>query len=489
MKRLLFSIVFTVAALLSAGCEEPVFQSGQPESSGAAAEAYVTSADQVRLFEKVSVPLTGAGAGDAGIILKPETRYQQMDGFGAALSGSTCFNLLKMRPGDRHELLAHLFGQEDGLGYSCVRVSIGCSDFSLSDFSWCDEPGIENFAVHPEDRTYLFPILKQVLEINPGLKILGTPWSPPRWFKVDNPTDLNPCDSWTGGHLNPALYDDYALYFVKWIQAMEAEGVPIEAITIQNECLHGGNSASMIMTWQEQRDFIKKSLGPAFRDNNIGTKILIFDHNYNYDNTPGQIDYVPNIYADTEAARYIDGSAWHSYGGHPRALEKIHAAAPDKNIYFTESSIGLWDYEFGEALLWTMEYAMIGAFNRWCGSSVMWNLLLDSDHGPYRPGGCDKCLGVIDISSKDYSTLTRNSHYYNIAHMSRVVKPGAYRIGYEGEAPDGVEFTPFVNPDGSRALVAFNKSDTRLPFSVSDGSGKFVYVIPARSIVSFRWDM
>lgn len=317
-----------------------------------------------------------------------------------------------MTQADRTKLLEETFSVDKGMGYSYVRVAIGCSDFSLDEYTCCDEPGIENFAMHPYDVRDLYPILKEILAINPNLKIMGSPWTPPRWMKVNNLSDLQPYNSWTSGQLNPKYYQDYATYFVKWIQTMEKEGFPIESITIQNEPLNRGNSASLYITWQEQRDFIKTALGPKFAGANLKTKIVVFDHNFNYDNIPDQQGYPTRIYQDIDAAKYIDGAAYHAYGGSSSEFTRIHNANPDKNLYFTEMSIGTWNYSFDGDLMWTMKEIGIGSLNRYSKAVIVWNFMLDDKRGPNRPGGCTTCFGAVDISSTDYKTLDRKSHYY-----------------------------------------------------------------------------
>ena len=292
-------------------------------------DLYVTSANQSMLFEKVPLLFnTRDNMSPYTIKLEPATKFQEIDGFGAAFTGSTCYNLMKMSKENRDKILKETFDPVNGMGYSYIRVSIGCSDFSLSEYTYCDTPGIENFAIQSEEKEYIFPVLKEILAINPDVKIMASPWTPPRWMKVNNLKDLQPFNSWTSGQLNPKYYQDYAVYFVKYIQAMEKEGFKIESVTIQNEPLNRGNSASLFMTWQEQRDFIKTALGPKFKENNIKTKIIVYDHNYNYDSekpdTKDQGQYPLRIYEDAEAAQYIDGAAYHAYGGDKKELIRIN---------------------------------------------------------------------------------------------------------------------------------------------------------------------
>ncbi len=199
------------------------------------------------------------------IRLNPTEEFQTMDGFGVAITGSTCYNLMKMKPADRKAFLELTFSPENGYGFSYCRVAIGCSDFSLSEYTCCDKEGVENFALTDEENNYVIPILKEILAINPTMKIMGTPWTAPRWMKVENLDNLKPKNSWTSGQLNPKYYQDYAEYFVKWIKAFEKEGIKIYSVTPQNEPLNHGNSASMYMPWTQERDFVKTALGPAFK--------------------------------------------------------------------------------------------------------------------------------------------------------------------------------------------------------------------------------
>ena len=302
--------------------------------------------------------------------------FQEVDGFGLAITQASCYNLRLMPEDARDAFLTEIFSRENGLGSSLIRVCIGGSDFSLDEFTWCDEPGMENFAVHPLDEEWLFPVLDQIFRINPAVKIIASPWSCPTWMKVSDSGGI--FDQWRGGRLNPAHYQEYADYFVRWVREMESRGYPIYAVTLQNEPLNEwNNSMSLYMTWQEQRDFIKQAVGPAFRAAGLKTKILLFDHNYNYDDIASQQDYPIRILQDAEAAQYVAGSAWHSYGGNVSALDKVHGAFPDKDIYFTEASIGSWGYSFDGCLINDFRDIFLGTLGRYGKVVTLWNLMLD----------------------------------------------------------------------------------------------------------------
>ena len=498
-KFVLLIIAFTFLSVLisSNSCEESeknVEETSDGSSTKNDIELFVTTANQSMLFEKV--PLTFSEEDNMSpftIKLDSTVTFQQIDGFGAAFTGSTCYNLMQMSTNRRKELLQETFDIETGVGYSYIRISIGCSDFSLSEYTYCDIPGIENFAIQEEEIKYIFPVLREILTINPNVKIMASPWTPPRWMKVNNLVELKPYNSWTSGQLNPKYYQDYATYFVKYIQSMKKEGFEIESITIQNEPLNRGNSASLFMTWQEQLEFIKTALGPKFKENNIDTKIILYDHNYNYDSekpdTKDQGQYPLRIYEDSETSQYVDGAAYHAYGGNKSEMLKIHNARPDKNLYFTEISIGLWGngYSFGNDLMWNLKEVGIGTLNNWSKAVIVWNFMLDEKHGPYRPGGCDICLGAIDIDSSDYNSYIKNSHFYDIAHLSKVIKPGGYRIDSSNLNIDGLYYVASKNPDQTYGFVALNTQSKEQSITVDDGNHSFSYEIPAKAVASFSW--
>lgn len=431
-----------------------------------------------------------AEAGRSGNIVAIDTcvRYQTIDGFGAAITGATAYNLMQMTPENRAAFLRETFSPTDGFGMNYVRVCIGCSDFSLSDYTCCDTPGIENFALTAEETDYVIPVLKEILAINPSLKIMASPWTAPRWMKVNDPVERKPFESWTSGHLNPDCYADYAEYFVKWLKAFKDQGIDIYSITLQNEPLNRGNSASMFMGWDEQRDFIKTAVGPAFRREGIDTKIYAFDHNYNYDNMPDQQGYPMRIYEDPEASQYIAGAAYHNYGGRVDELDRVHDAYPDKELVFSESTAGFWNdgRNLEARLIPDMREIALGTVNRNSRGAIIWNLMLDANRGPNRPGGCTTGFGAVDIDST-YTNITRNSFYYIMAHMSGVVDSEAVRVASSGYSPQGLTYSAFVNPDGSHAFVACNGQDSELSFDVADGTTTFPLTLPAGTIISARW--
>jgi len=423
------------------------------------------------------------------IKLVPATRYQTMDGFGAAVTGSSCYNLMKMTPENRNKFLRETFSTSEGMGYSYVRIAIGCSDFSLEEYTCCDAPGIQNFALTGEETQYVIPVLKEILAINPDVKIMGSPWTCPRWMKVNNLADRQPFNSWTGGQLNPQYYADYAAYFVKWIQAFTAAGINIYSVTPQNEPLNRGNSASLFMGWEEQLALVRDHLVPQFKNASIKTKIYLFDHNYNYDNMGDQNKYPVKMYDAGIDSELVAGAAYHNYGGDRSELLDIHNRYPNRELVFTETSIGTWNdgRNLATRLIEDMREVALGTVNNWCRAVIVWNLMLDSERGPNRNGGCQTCYGAVDIDRATYSSITRNSHYYIIGHLSAVVKPGAVRIGTSGFSDAGFVHSAFENPDGTYAIVILNSTAESKKITIDDGAHHFSYDVPAKSVVSYLW--
>ena len=449
---------------------------------------FTTTASGTQLFAESRVPLMKPSDASFNQVTLTGETFQSIDGFGLAITQASCYNLLKMSAGDRTAFLREVFSREDGLGSSLIRVCIGGSDFSMDEFTWCDEPGLEHFAVHPLDEEYLFPILDEIYAINPDVRIIASPWSAPLWMKVGE-DGRTPHNQWYAGHLGETYYRDYAEYFVRWIREMERRGYPIMAVTLQNEPLNRGNSMSTFMSWQEQCNFIKWGIGPAFAAAGLETKVLVYDHNYNYDNFGDQQDYPVRIFDDPEANHYTAGSAWHNYGGKVSVLDGVHGRYPDKEIYFTEASIGTWNYDFGNCLINDFRNIFLGTLGRWGKGVTLWNLMLDTQGKPYRPRGCSTCYGAVSISPESYtlSSVIRNSHYYDVAHCSKVLQPGAVRLGTGGYASATVHCQLYRNPDGTLAALLLNEGDSEAVVNIVTEKHSVGCRIPARAIQSVLW--
>ena len=498
MKKLSLYLLGALSVLCSCACggredPAPVPTPGtDPEPAVTeGATVWTTTFDKSQDFAKKTVAFGKAASMSPHVVRFTTDEYQTVDGFGLAVTQATCYNLLKMSAGDRGRLLTELFSPTEGAGSSLIRVCIGGSDFSMSEYTWCDEEGIDHFQVHPSEAQYLFPVLDEIYRINPGVRIIGSPWSCPRWMKMDVNGQGHPFNSWTSGRLNPVYYADYATYLVKWVQAMEERGYQVLGITLQNEPLNHGNSMSLYMPWEDERDFIKVA-GPAFAAAGLSTQILLFDHNYNYDNQADQQSYPLKVYADAEASRWAAGSAWHNYGGSVSELDRIHASAPDKGIWFTEASIGTWNYGGrGFAALFQEDFReiVLGTLSRYGKGVTLWNLMLDDEGKPYRPGGCSTCYGAVSISHSTYSyaSIDRKSHWYDIAHASVAVKPGAVRIGTTGYTAQNVTYLAFRNPDGSYGVLFLNEGDSGQTFVLATDVHSVSVPVPAKAVVSVTW--
>jgi len=378
--------------------------------------------------------------------------FQTIDGFGDCLTGGSAMLLHKMDAKSRCAILKELFATDgNNIGISYLRISIGASDLDANVFSYDDlpegetDPALTKFTLGT-DRIDLIPVLKEILAINPRIKIMGSPWSAPTWMKTNNKTK--------GGSLKPAYFDAYAQYFVKYIQGMKAEGIAIDAITIQNEPLHPGNNPSMYMTAEDEGLFIKRSLGPTFKKSNIATKIIVYDHNAD------RPDYPLTILKDPEAAKYVDGSAFHLYGGAIEALTPVHDAFPKKNLYFTEQWVGAPGNLTGD-LAWHVRTLIIGGTRNWCRTVLEWNLAADPNNNPHTIGGCDQCLGTITINA---NTVTRNPAYYILAHAAKFVRPGSVRI--DSNSSLSLPNVAFKNPDGRKVLIVQNNSGETKVFNI-----------------------
>lgn len=415
-------------------------------------ERWLTSPSQQILFQQQAplafVPVKADGINADQITVDDSKRFQVMDGFGYSLTGGSALNLMKMSAPARKKLLRELFATSQAhIGTSYLRISIGASDLDEKVFSYDDLPAGETDLSLKKfdlgyDKRYLIPVLKEILAIYPAIKIMGSPWSPPVWMKNNADT--------RGGNLLPVYYDVYARYLALYITAMKKQGIRIDAITVQNEPLHPGNNPSLQMLAPDQAIFVREHLGPVFTKQGIKTKIIIYDHNAD------RPDYPISILNDTIARKYIDGSAFHLYGGKVEALSSVHEAHPDKNLYFTEQWVGAPGNLAGD-LAWHTEQLIIGASRNWAKTVLEWNLASDAKYEPHTDrGGCNGCLGAVTLPGND--SVVRNPAYYIIAHAAKFVRPGAVRIA--SNLPEALPNVAFRTTAGKTVLLILNSSKT-----------------------------
>jgi len=481
MLRKTLGLVF---CLLLLGCKssDPPSPPDLPVNDGAGkAKVWLTKGDKSKLFnQEGDLTLTRSNTGSWPIIVVDTTQtFQTIHGFGAALTGSSAYLLnKKMSSGARQTLLRQLFDTVNGAGISYLRLTIGASDFSMSDYTYDDLAAgqtdfpLEMFSL-ARDEEDVIPMLQEILQISPDIHLMGSPWSPPAWMKTNG--------NLKGGKLKSNCYEVYAAYFVRYIHEMKQRGINIRAVTPQNEPLFATASyPCMEMQPAEQQTFIKSNLGPAFASAGISTKIVIYDHNW--DNTA----YANTVLNDPDARSYIAGTAFHAYAGDVSAMTTIHNAFPDKELYFTEISGGAWATNFGSNLMWNMKNIFIGSTRNWSTTALLWNLALDQNYGPQNKG-CNNCRGVVTINQSN-GQVTRNEEFYSIAHFSKTVRPGAVRVGISlPVALSDLYAVAFVNTDKSKTMVVCNPGTVEKSFTVSQGGRIFNYTVPAVSVVTFLW--
>jgi glucosylceramidase len=436
-------------------------------SSGKPIQAWRTSGT-VRC-EQVEAPVWRTGvAGSGAIQLDPDQGYQELLGFGAALTDASCYLLGQMPAAARGALLRECFGT-GGLGLSMGRTSIGSSDYSRNAYTYDDtaqaDPDLQHFSLE-HDRQYILPVLRETQTINPEIFYFSSPWSPPAWMKSG--------DSLLGGSMQSRYFEPYAEYFVKFLEGYAADGVHIRAVTIQNEIDtdQGGRMPQCLWGQEYEIQFVKQFLGPALEKNSLDTKIWILDHNYNL------WGRVADEFEDPGLSKYVDGVAWHGYFGSPASMTRVHNMFPLKNAYWTEggSDFNAPDYTTDWAK-WSSTFA--GILNNWARCIVSWNLVLD-EHG--KPNiGPFFCGGLLTQNSQTHQ-LTRSGMYWALGHYSKFIQRGARVFASHGDLPN-IDHVAAQNPDGSRVLVVTNRGAER---EVSCGlQGKTLQIgLPANSVTT-----
>lgn len=442
------------------------------------AAVWLTNPDKSALFDqqKAFLHFSKAASPNQTIDVDEKKTFQTIDGFGYALTGGSAQHMIRMDAAKRAALVKELFATDGkNIGVSYLRVSIGASDLNDHVFTYDDlpagqtDPEMAKFSLD-EDRANVIPVLKEILKVNPKIKILGSPWTAPSWMKTSN----NP----KGGKLKPEYYPAYARYFVKYVQGMKAEGIRIDAITVQNEPLNEKNTPSLLMLAVDEGDFIKNHLGPAFRAAGIDTKIVLYDHNCDVP------EYATSILSDPEAAKYVDGSGFHLYGGRIEAMSRVHDAQPGKNLYFTEQMVtGSVETRPSVNVGNPVRRLVVGATRNWSRNVLLWNLAADPQNRPHTDnGGCGTCQGAITI---DGSNVSRNVAYYAIAHASKFVRPGSVRI--DSTASDTLPNVAFKTPNGKKVLIVVNGAQTPQTFNIRQRGKLAAATLSAGAVATYVW--
>ena len=425
-----------------------------------------------------------------------------MDGFGASITDSSAHLLYGLDRRTRRATMESLFSPRQGNGLSFLRQPMGASDFVAHGFyTYDDVPAgrtdydMSRFSI-AHDRAQILPLLRRALALNPRLKVMATPWSAPAWMKTNG--------SLIGGRLidEPRIYAAYARYFVKFVKGYRRAGVPVYAVTVQNEPQNRNPSGypGMALPVAQEAKLIE-AIGLAFRRAGIHTKILGYDHNWEThpddiaSTPPGEdpeTEY-PSDLLRSRAGRWIAGTAFHCYAGDPSRQTVLHRAFPGKGIWFTECSGSHGPSDppaqvFSDTLKWHARNLVLGVTRNWGKSVVNWNLALDPSGGPHL-GGCDTCTGVVTVGPGN--SVTENAEYFTLGHLARFVRPGAERIastsfgttGWNGQIMD----VAFRNRDGSTALVVHNENDDPRSFAVMQGGRSFDYTLPGGALATFTW--
>lgn len=454
--------------------------SGPTPASVPAVELWLSTADRrLKLAQQPDIPTRARGSDTADIVIDAHKTYQTMVGFGAAMTDSTAWLLQnKLDAARRHALLRELYGPPPGLNFNMMRLTIGASDFSLNLYTFDDipfgddDPDLSHFNVTP-NMDGVIPTVREVLSINPDIAIVASSWSAPAWMKTNQ--------NLLGGELEEKYESAYANYLVKYLDAFRSHGIPIFALTLQNEpAFQPLTYPGMLMPAATRARVIGQYLGPKLAKRVPRTQILDWDHNWNAPEQPLE------VLGDPVAARYVDGVAWHCYQGSPYAQGRVHKAHPDKDAYLTECSGGDWASAANGELLWFSRDLLIAGIRQWARGVIYWNLALDENHGPHF-GGCDACKGVVLIDSRT-GEISRNDEYYALAHFSRFVLPDAVRIG-STDTGKGIHNVAFQNAsDGSVVLVVVNGHAQAHKVSVAEGQIRFEYDMPAQSVATFVWN-
>ena len=388
---------------------------------------------------------TGGGAADNVITLDPATKHQAMLGFGAAFTDASCYVFHQLPPSSRESLFHELFHPSE-MGLNVCRTCMGSSDYATEMFSYDEgepDPEMKRFSI-AHDQAYVLPMLRQARKVNPDLFLFSSPWSPSGWMKVGG--------SMRGGTIRQSSFGPYAQYFVKFLEGYAREGVPVQAVTVQNEVDTDQDGRMPACAWPQEYEinFVKGFLGPQLEKNNLSTKIWILDHNYNlWGRAVGELE-------DPGLRKYCNAVAFHGYVGEPEMMSKVHDANPDVQLYWTEGGPDYKDPEYAtDWTNWAQTFTQVA--RNWCDSITGWNLALDEQGRPNI--GPFSCGGLVTIHSRTQE-ITRSGQYWAFAHFSRNVRRGARRFESSGKVT-GVDHVAFENPDGKKVLVVTNADEAK----------------------------
>lgn len=399
------------------------------------------------------------------VFVNPNSKFQTFLGIGGAITDASAEVFAKLSKEKQLELLNSYYSKEKGIGYSLIRTSIHSCDFSSGSYTYVSEgdTDLKTFNID-HDRKYRIPMIKRATEIAGGkINLFVSPWSPPAFMKDNN-------NMLKGGKLSPNYYQAWANYYVKFINAYEKEGMPVWGLTIQNEPMATQRWESCIYTAEEERDFLKKYLGPTLKNSGLGAKkITVWDHNRDL-----LSQRASTILDDAQANKYVWGIGFHWYetwsGGDPmfENVGKVHEMYPDKNLLFTEGCVEKFDATNFQLWKNGERYgrSMINDFNNGTVGWTDWNILLDENGGPNHVGNF--CFAPIHADTKSGELIYTPSYYY-IGHFSKFIGNGAKRISSVASRSQLLT-TSFLNKDGKIVTVVMNQSNKKLEYNLCIGT-------------------
>jgi glucosylceramidase len=402
--------------------------------------------------------------------LNPGTKFQRILGFGGAFTDAACYTFNRLAPAAREQLFHELFHPSE-MGLSTGRICVGSSDYSTKLYSYDDgeaDPDLARFSIE-HDREYILPLLRQARQANPDLFLFSSPWSPPGWMKFNG--------SMLGGAMRNHYFSVYAKYYLKFLQGYAAEGVPVQALTTQNEVDTDQDGRMPACIWPQEYEihFVRDHLGPLLESSGMPVKIWFLDHNYNlWGRVVGSLE-------DDKLRKYVNAVAWHGYYGTPDMMSKAHDAYPDLEMHWTEGGPDYTDPNYlTDWCKWGGTFSDV--LKNWCRSITAWNLALD-EHG--RPNiGPFPCGGVVTIDSQT-KEITRSGQYWAFAHYSRVIRRGARRFASQ-TADGGLQHVALENPDGQQVLVVTNPGPAK---TIELRLANMAASVPlkANSVATFAW--
>ena len=424
-------------------------------------------------------------------------RFQEIDGFGASLTDSAAWLFAKkLTPEQVDDTFKALFSRKDGIAVSFLRQPIGSSDLAVTFYSYDDlcqqtdkacttpdgtaDPELKHYSL-AHDQEYILPQLKKALAINPAIRVMISPWSPPGWMKTpasmlgSNPETKEPSS------LRPEFYGTFAKYLVKTVEGYQAAGVPIYALSVENEPLYAPPAYSgMQMFAEEQVDFFANALAPAMAAAGLKTKVMAYDHNWD------KPEYPETVLKDPKAGALAAGTAWHHYEGNPSVMTDLHNKFPQKDQWVTEASGGTW--QKGNVLA-NEAAELVAVMRNWARSYVLWALATDQNHGPF-VGGCNTCRGLVTIdNSKPGAPVRTEPDYYVLGHASKFLLPGAVRIASNELTGTKLKNVAFSNPDGTVVLYAVNAGTTSQAIRIGFHDKTVATILPSGSVATFVWKL